>query len=247
MQEKIWIPTSGGLQLAGRFVAPERAGLCPAVLFLHGSGKIDSRSGYHHWQDHLRSYGMASLFFEFRGCGASQGVFAGSCLSNRLVDAQHALQFMASQPGVDAGRIAVVGGSMGGHVAVRLLEAEPRVGALVLVSAAAYSEEAEGQPLGAPFSRVIRRPDDWARSPVFKILQEAGKPVLLVYAEQDAVIPPGVQDAYRRAIEKQPGSRALQLEGGGHSLLNPQDEAGQRAMEALFAESAQFLKNHFEI
>ena len=114
---------------------------------------------------------------------------------------------------------------------------------MILVSAAAYSEEAEPLPLNHEFSSMIRRDENWKHSPVFKILSEFNLPVMLVYSESDPVIPAGVQEAYQRAIEKNPRHSILRIAMGKHDLLNPSSEDDYAALRSLLEHSTHFLKH----
>lgn len=233
---------SDGNRLSGRILIPNYISSSPAVLFLHGSGKIDSRAGYHDWQDYLCLHGIASLYFDFRGCGASEGLFIEGSLSNRLLDAQAGLLFLLSQSFIDKNRIGLIGGSMGGHVAVRLLENNRSFRSLILVSAAAYSEEAEGKKLDHSFSSTIRKDESWKSSPVFKILFEANLPVLSIYSDKDTVIPKGVKKSYQRAVSGNTESVEYRLENGKHALLNPQNSGEESAMILIFEHSLSFIE-----
>ena len=233
---------SEGNRLSGRLLIPNYISSSPAILFLHGSGKIDSRAGYHDWQDYLCLHGIASLYFDFRGCGASEGTFEEGSLSNRLIDAQAGLLFLLNQSFIDINRIGLIGGSMGGHVAVRLLEKNRSLRSLILVSAAAYSEEAEGKKLNHSFSSTIRKDENWKSSPVFKILFEANLPVLSIYSDKDTVIPKGVQKSYQRAISRNAESAVYRLENGKHALLNPQNSGENCVMKSIFKHSLSFFE-----
>lgn len=241
-QEKIKL-FSEGINLAGYFSAAKDDKNLPAVLFLHGSGKINSHKGYFAWQEYLTANGFASLFFDFRGCGNSEGKFEDSSLENRLKDAQIAVDFLKNHPEVDPQKISLIGGSMGGHVAIRLADKIPIFRSIILVSAAAYSEEAEPLPLNHEFSSMIRRNENWKLSPVFKILSEFNLPIMLVYSENDPVIPVGVQEAYQRAVENNPRHSILRIAKGKHDLLNPSSEDDHAALRSLLEHSIHFLKH----
>ena len=234
---------SEGINLAGYFSSAIDANNLPAVLFLHGSGKINSHKGYFEWQEFLLANGFASLFFDFRGCGNSEGNFEDSSLENRLKDAHAAADFLRNHPAVNPRKISLIGGSMGGHVAIRLAEKYPIFRSIILVSAAAYSAEAEPLPLNHEFSSMIRRDDNWKHSPVFKILSEFNLPIMLVYSQNDPVIPPGVQEAYQRAVEKNPRHTILRVDKGKHDLLNPKSADDYGTLHTLLRDSTHFL-NH---
>ena len=72
-----------------------------------------------------------SLRFSMRGCGDSEGEFARVICLEQVEDTRNALSFLASHPAVDPKRIAVVGSSFGGAVAVYTGGVDERVAAVI--------------------------------------------------------------------------------------------------------------------
>jgi uncharacterized protein len=116
----------------------------PAALILPGSGPID-RGGDHKRMplgvsralaESLADQGIASLRYDKRGTGSSQGTFLRTGLLDNVDDARAALKALAGQPGVDPERIYVVGHSEGAILATHL-GADHGVAGLVLISATA--------------------------------------------------------------------------------------------------------------
>ena len=145
---------SDGIELSGvlTYIIGERKS--PGVLFIHGGGK-SSKERFARWQNNLIKLGINSLAFDLRGDGESKGEFVDSSLNNRLIDSVNALNFFLSTGLIDKKRVAVIGSSMGAYIAIKLSKAKKGIKALILVSPAAYAEEAESKKMNALFTKVI--------------------------------------------------------------------------------------------
>lgn len=76
--------------------------------------------------------GIAALRFNFRGVGESEGSHDNGI--GEQADAHAALDFLRSQPEIDASRIAIAGYSFGANVALRVANATARFAAVIAVS-----------------------------------------------------------------------------------------------------------------
>lgn len=128
---------SGTLELPG---APS-AGPAPVALILPGSGPID-RDGDHRrlplgisraLAEALAERGIASLRYDKRGVGRSEGDWLRTGLLDNVDDARAALGMLADRTDVDGRRVFVVGHSEGAVLATHLRDA-PGVAGLVLLS-----------------------------------------------------------------------------------------------------------------
>ncbi len=89
--------------------------------------------------DALAVHGVASLRYDPRGCGASDGSWEASDLFTATDDARDALAHLRVRPEADLARTAVVGHGEGAGVAMSVAIGDPAVGALLLAGASARS------------------------------------------------------------------------------------------------------------
>ena len=117
----------------------------PVVLLLHGfAGHMNdlivggtAESMYGMTARILAEYGIASLRFDFRGSGLSEGDWQDTTFSGQIRDAISALSFLEMFPEVDPSRIGLIGLSQGGLVAACVAARDQRVKSAVLWSAVA--------------------------------------------------------------------------------------------------------------
>ena len=125
---------SAGLKLSGVVHVPDdvRPGeRRPAFMVLHGFGSNKSSSNTMEPTQVLSSLGYVVLRFDMRGCGESEGERGNLICLEQVEDTSSALTFLAKHPAVDPDRIAVVGSSFGGAVAVYTGGVDPRVAAVI--------------------------------------------------------------------------------------------------------------------
>jgi len=155
-------------------------------------------------------HGLAALRFDFRGSGDSAGEFRDMTVSREIADAAAAFDYLSSRSEVDAGRLAVLGLSLGGCVAACLAGRERRVRALVLWAATAHPERSfdrlrpefgeqdlldfGGWGLGRAFLEDLPKVD-----PLAEVRRYSG-PALVVHGERDESVPASDATDYHRAL-----------------------------------------------
>lgn len=124
-------------QLQGRLQLPEGKEAYPGVVLLHANPRAGGNMDMGVMgaiETALGRRGMASLRYNSRGIGRSSGEMSGAS-NRRLVapeggaetaDIEAALDFLAAQPGVDNGRMALVGHSFGARIALAYLNLRPQ-------------------------------------------------------------------------------------------------------------------------
>ena len=124
--QPVTLAADDSTELVGSYDHP--GGTAPGLLLLHGLGADRSE-----W-DVVALPGYATLAMDLRGHGESGGDVPDDDGQVFVDDARISLAWLASQPGVDAGRVAIVGSSIGANVALAAAANDPDVGAAVLVS-----------------------------------------------------------------------------------------------------------------
>ena len=127
---RVTLASRDGLTLVGTLTEPA-ATPAPAVLLLHGLGR--SRHDWDRFAETLAARGIVSLALDIRGHGESGGP-APADLSIAVADAIAGLEFLARQASVAAGRLAIVGASIGANLAVLAGAGDSYVRAIVLLS-----------------------------------------------------------------------------------------------------------------
>ena len=109
MQETVSFD-SHGLKLSGVVRIPDNAkGKVPAFLLLHGFGSNKEAEWMKLTAELLAGWGYASMRFDFRGCGASEGPPGRTICLEQVEDVKNAVTWLSTQPGIDPKRIGVIG------------------------------------------------------------------------------------------------------------------------------------------
>jgi pimeloyl-ACP methyl ester carboxylesterase len=206
-----------GQQIVGMLHLPEGQGKFPAALLLHGftGTKSEAHRLFVKLSRKLAAHGIASLRFDFRGCGDSAGNFEDHTIRSQIADGSEALKFLVRHKRIDACRLALIGLSMGGAVAAHVDGREKdRIKSLVLLAPVAegagilddlstpeaVSSLAQtgitdygGNLVGVAFIR------QFAEMKPVRELARSASPVLIVHGSKDETVPVAHADLYERA------------------------------------------------
>ncbi|MGH3722639.1 MAG: alpha/beta hydrolase [Mycobacterium sp.] len=110
---------SGGVRCAAWLTLPERPGPHPAVVLVHGLGATHDMM-LAQYERHFASAGIATLAFDYRYTGASEGSPRQQlAMPKQRHDVESAIAFLHTHPDIDRDRIALWGTSLGAmHVAL---------------------------------------------------------------------------------------------------------------------------------
>lgn len=145
MQERDIRFRSGENELAGTIALPDLAGPFPVVLLIAGSGQVDRNenskkyrlNAFFEISHYLAKKGIASLRYDKRGVGQSDGDYWATGFDDRVQDASAALQYLKGQQNLQSENIFVLGHSEGSFIAIRLAGSGADVAGITLLSGAA--------------------------------------------------------------------------------------------------------------
>src|SRR5262249_5656990 len=179
VKEQVVSFESAGLRLHGMLGVPEDLGASErrgAFMVLHGFGSNSESSNVLAPTRVLNQFGYVTLRSDMRGCGKSEGEFGRVICLEQVEDLGNALDFLAAHPAVDPSRIAAIGSSFGGAVAVYAGGSDPRLAAVISNGGWGHGER--------KFRRQHTTPETWAtvtRMPAGgKRHPERTRPTLLV-------------------------------------------------------------------
>lgn len=227
----------------------------PLVVLCHGF--TGNRQGDGHFAplaEDLAAHGIATVRFDFAGCGDSTEPYANYTLANMAADVDSVIGYMQATYGT--GKTALVGHSMGG----RLASLYPHLGQYPVTALALWSPangtglqgleflsidnfaaveelaaraDAEGSiaawgvELSAAYIDGMRDSDPNAA------LQESGLPVLLTYSGNERILSDTTQTETKAAVESLPdGQVVLDLFVNGDHNYTSEDPATNTQLDA---------------
>ncbi|MFB0556473.1 MAG: alpha/beta hydrolase family protein [Dehalococcoidia bacterium] len=197
---------SAGLELAGEVYIPSESKVCPALCICHGIPATPYNPqdrGYAALAQRFCAAGFATLIFNFRGAGKSQGNLD---LLGWSRDLEVAINFISKLKKVDKERLCLLGFSGGATVSVYVAAHDTRISSLVACACPADFGSLTGKetaPSAIQHFRdigVIRDKnfppsiEEWLRGfevvfPIHWIDKISPRPLLLVHGDADEVVP----------------------------------------------------------
>lgn len=218
MEKPIQFECGGEKIAATAHVPSEETTAVPVVIFCHGytGNRIEQRYIFVRMSRLLAQAGIASIRFDYRGCGESDGLFRDHTVLDYVADAIAAINTAKNLPSVDAKRMGLLGYSLGGCVASYAALHCADIKAIVLWAPVAFPwklffdrrpdflpddafgadksfVEYAGWEIGRQYVETLTSLD-----PV-QALSEFKNPVLLCHGLQDTVVPPAHSEAYSTA------------------------------------------------
>lgn len=222
-----------GTAIAGSWFADEGSSLLPVVVIMHGiprSKPLPGDRSYNVIAERFARQDFLSVLFNFRGTGLSEGDIS---MAGWAEDLFAVIEYSRGLSRALPDRLALLGFSAGGALAIYAAAHDPRVAAVVAGSSPAeFSFLRDIMPASGwikLFKQIglIRSPD-FPRSPYewqkeFKLIEPAKwidkispRPLLLIHGEDDEVIPfEQARTLYDKAGEPK---ELVPVPGGAHRL-----------------------------
>ena len=234
------IPVSGGW-LFSIVDRPEGPGRFPAVLMLHGftGNHIEANRLYVDIARALCGEGFVVVRFDYRNHGDSSGPFEEFDIENAVNDAEYMVNHTIKLDYVDPGRLALIGLSMGGNIALRIYSKMPNlVKAIVLLSPGITFRGAEkmlerardGYVYFGAYRLKVSAIEHMAKSDAMNVADIINAPILIIHARDDEAVP------YQQSVEfynrvKYSDKTLELLDKGGHVFSDY--EVKSRVIEAI--------------
>ncbi len=127
---------SDGLRISGFLSIPvgaKPAGGFPAIMVLHGFGSNKASNSVTRPCEILNGLGYATLAFDMRGCGESEGERGRIICLEQVSDTRNALTYLQSRSEIDPRRVGCMGTSFGAAVTIYTAGVDERVAAAISV------------------------------------------------------------------------------------------------------------------
>lgn len=230
--EDVFVTTADGVRLHGWWL-PAKGGALGTVLHLHGNAaNVSNHLPLVAW---LPPAGFNVLMLDYRGFGRSQG---RPTLDGVVDDAAAALAWLRTRPDVDAQRLVVLGQSLGGATALRLLARDAggvRLG-VIEASFAGYRGIARDAALRSvvlvPLLPVALPALPPSRDDPVTALAAVRVPLLIVHGTADEVIPFSHGEQLAAAAAN---AEFIRVEGARHLEPLTRADVQRRVLAAMTA------------
>lgn len=166
------------------------------VFLIYGGSPGFNRDYLWLISEELAHSGIFAASFDFRGnTPKTKNRFYETGLSSRLTDAKKIIEATRQNIFFSEFKTTLIGISMGGYIAIQLLN-EFDISNLILVAPAAYANEASRYPFGPGFSKVIRREKSWESSDAFSNIASFEGSLMILQYEKDDIVPPQIPQKY---------------------------------------------------
>src|SRR3989344_8187126 len=211
-----------GYNLLGTIIKPDASGKLPSVIFYHGMIS-QSKHRYVARGEKLAEEGIASLSFDFRGCGESDGKLGELSLKDWFDDALLAFDYLLKQDFVDKEKAGISGKSFGGYMAA-LVSEQKKIKSMVLHAPAVYSDDWFNKKYtwDDDFKKTryaFRKSEKALDNIAIRTIEKFKNPLLIIGSELDDTCPKNVIEGYYNHAGSK-NKKLKWIKGADHSLRN---------------------------
>ena len=232
------------IEIPATLVIPDEGDLVPLVVMAHGhGGSREEAGGFTRVAEALAMAGIASIRMDFAGCGDSDEPFTENYIGTMLADIRASRRAAVEHPRIDPDRVAILGYSMGGRLAILSSEDQSYDGIALWNPVAlngpdnmvaflggdeAYAQlrdtaRSEGAadfvtPWGDEQSLSVEWFDQMERSKPLDTIGAFRGDLFLLHGERDEVIDSSVSNAVRQRAIGAASVNLLTIAGADHGL-----------------------------
>lgn len=220
--ERVAIPYEGGGTMYGILRKPWQVAKPPVVLLVPGLDSV--KEELHSYGEDLLRRGMAVLAID--GPGQGEMEFEQPMRPDYEVAVRYAIDYLEQRADLDAGRVGLIGVSLGGYYAARAAAHEPRLkGAVGISGAYDLAEHLDHVPAltRATFIFRLKAPDVATARERLRPFTLAGQlghlhcPLLIIMGRNDRILP---AEAGERMLRESEGKAELWMFEDGNHVCN---------------------------
>ena len=220
---------SNDLKLQGVLTTPE-SDSWPLVILCHGFLSHKDSSKYRQLAQIFAQESIATVRFDFRGCGESEGLLAESSISRRWRDLQKVIARGLELDGFD-GRLGLLGSSLGGYLALLEASRNSQVRCVVAWSTPSHLHDlAKRLPEASPVEFSQECYEDLLTVELLSRLENVQR-VLIVHGEKDQQVPPEHGSRLYEVLDEPKALRILEKADHRLSAEESREEAIRLTME----------------
>ncbi|MBW2625739.1 MAG: alpha/beta hydrolase [Deltaproteobacteria bacterium] len=220
---------SDDLKLQGVLTTPE-SDSWPLVILSHGFLSHKDSSKYRQLAQIFAQESIATVRFDFRGCGESEGLLAESSISRRWRDLQKVIASVLEMDGFD-GRLGLLGSSLGGYLALLEASRNSQVRCVAAWSTPSHLHDlAKRLPEASPVEFSQECYEDLLTVELLSRLENVQR-VLIVHGEKDQQVPPEHGSRLYEVLDEPKALRILEKADHRFSAPESREEAIRLTME----------------
>jgi fermentation-respiration switch protein FrsA (DUF1100 family) len=220
---------SDGLKLQAVLMTPDAAPW-PLIILCHGFLSHKDSSKYKQLAQVFARESIATVRFDFRGCGESEGLLSESSISRRWRDLQRVIEKSQNLEDFD-GRLGLLGSSLGGYLALLEVSRNSRVNCAAVWSTPSHLLElAKRLPEVSPVEFSQECHEDLLTMELLPRLKKVRR-ILIVHGQEDQQVPPEHASTLYEVLDE---PKALHIiEGADHRFTESEwrEEASGLTME----------------